>query len=65
MKITHYKEWWFQSMPYFFTKSLSLPCTNEGQVCTCLVCTTPCPAHAANFSLRKSHSHQRAGDNEY
>ena len=48
----------FSPRPIFFTKSLSLPCTNDAQVCTCLVGTMPCPAHVANFSLRSSHTLQ-------
>lgn len=45
-------------MPYFFTKSLSLPCINEGQLSTYLVGTMSCPAHVDNFSLRLSHTLQ-------
>jgi hypothetical protein len=44
MKITHYEEWWFDSIPYFTTKSQPTlrPCANnkcnKEQVCVCMPC---------------------------
>lgn len=56
MKITHSKEWQFDSIPYFSTESpsTSTACTNKGQVCMPFGAMV-CPSHIAKFSLSESH----------
>lgn len=60
MKITHYKESRFNSIPYFLTKSLFLlqPCSNKQEVCVSLIGTVPCPANVTKFSMCESHHQQ-------
>jgi hypothetical protein len=58
MKITHYEEWWFDSIPFFHEVCpLLCPCAKKEQVCVCLVGTMLCPTHVGKFLLCKSHHH--------